>query len=128
VLELKHLAADERFNSGGARAKNVGDLIPQLDEGFARLSLAELGPRLTEADIVWSPLNAPRDVVEDPLALVAGCFVDITDAEGVSYRQPASPARFPGFDDTPGARRHGSASTPARCSPKPATPRPRLTG
>src|SRR5262249_13644338 len=64
-------------------------------------TLEELAPQLTEADIVWSPVNAPRDVVDDPLAIAAGCFVDITDAEGVSYRQPASPARFPGHDDTP---------------------------
>ena len=79
----------------------MGELVGALDEAFARLTLAELGPRLTQADIVWAPLNAPRDAVNDPLVEASGAFVNITDAEGVSYRQPASPARFPGAADGP---------------------------
>jgi len=101
VLEAEHLAADERFASHGARVKNVAAMVEALDEGFARLTLAEVGPRLTAADMVWGPLNYPRDTAADPLAEAAGCFVDITDADGVSFRQPASPARFPGADDGP---------------------------
>ena len=101
ILGMPQLADDPRFASYGARAKNVGALVEALDDGFARMTLAELGPKLTEADLVWGPLNYPRDTVVDPLAETAGCFVDITDADGVAYRQPASPARFPGFDDAP---------------------------
>jgi crotonobetainyl-CoA:carnitine CoA-transferase CaiB-like acyl-CoA transferase len=101
VLGMEHLAHDERFASHGARAKNVAAMVDALDEGFARLTLEEVGARLTAADLVWGPLNYPRDTVNDPLAEAAGCFVDIVDAAGVAYRQPASPARFPGYDDTP---------------------------
>ena len=101
ILGLQALAQDPRFASHGARAKNVAALVEALDAGFARFTLAELAEKLTAADLVWGPLNYPRDTVADPLAETAGCFVDITDAEGASYRQPASPARFPGFDDTP---------------------------
>jgi crotonobetainyl-CoA:carnitine CoA-transferase CaiB-like acyl-CoA transferase len=101
VLGMEALAQDARFATHGARAKNVAALVEALDEGFARLTLAEVGARLTAADMVWGPLNYPRDTVSDPLALAAGCFVDIVDAEGVAYRQPASPARFPGYDDAP---------------------------
>ena len=101
ILGLQDLVEDPRFATNGARAKNVAALVEALDEGFARMTLDELGAKLTEADLVWGPLNYPRDTVADPLAETAGCFVDITDAEGVAYRQPASPARFPGFDDTP---------------------------
>ena len=101
VLEMPHLAADERFADNRARAKNVAALVEALDQGFARLTLDEVGARLTAADMVWGPLNYPRDTAVDPLAEAAGCFVDITDADGVSYRQPASPARFPGADDGP---------------------------
>ena len=86
----------------GARAKNVAAMVEALDEGFARLTLdGARRPKLTAADMVWGPLNYPRDTAADPLAEAAGCFVDITDADGVAYRQPASPARFPGADDTP---------------------------
>jgi crotonobetainyl-CoA:carnitine CoA-transferase CaiB-like acyl-CoA transferase len=101
ILGMEHLAQDARFASYGARAKHVAAMVEALDEGFARLTLAEVGARLTAADMVWGPLNYPRDTAADPLAEAAGCFVDITDADGVEYRQPASPARFAGFDDTP---------------------------
>ena len=98
---MEHLAADPRFSDSRSRAKNVAALVEALDEGFAQLTLDEIGAWLTAADLVWGPLNYPRDTAVDPLAEAAGCFVDITDSEGVSYRQPASPARFPGADDGP---------------------------
>jgi crotonobetainyl-CoA:carnitine CoA-transferase CaiB-like acyl-CoA transferase len=101
VLGMQRLAEDPRFAKHGARAKNVAALVEALDEGFARLTLAEVGARLTAADLIWGPLHYPRDTVEDPIAQAAGCFVDITDADGVTYRQPASPARFGGYDDAP---------------------------
>ena len=101
ILGMPQLADDPRFASYGARAKHVAALVEALDEGFARMTLDELGEKLTAADLIWGPLNYPRDTAVDPLAEAAGCFVDITDAEGVAYRQPASPARFPGYDDAP---------------------------
>jgi crotonobetainyl-CoA:carnitine CoA-transferase CaiB-like acyl-CoA transferase len=101
ILGAPQLADDPRFASHAARAKNVAALVAALDEHFAKVTLAELAPALTKADLVWGPLNYPRDTVADPLAEAAGCFVDITDADGVAYRQPASPARFPCFDDAP---------------------------
>jgi len=101
VVEMEHLADDPRFAHARDRAKNVPALVEALDEGFGRLTLEEIGARLTKADMVWGPLHAPRDTVADPLAEAAGCWVDITDADGVSYRQPASPARFPGAHDGP---------------------------
>lgn len=101
ALGQERLAEDPRFARHRDRAKHVAELVEALDAGFAALTLAEIGPRLTEADMIWAPLNRPRDTVEDPLAIEAGCFVEITDAEGVTYRQPASPARFPGADDGP---------------------------
>jgi len=101
ALEAEELAVDPRFATGSARTKNVADLVTALDEVFARFTLAEITPRLTHTDIVWSPVNAPRDAVDDPIAIAAGCFVDTVDGQGVAMRQPASPARFPGADDGP---------------------------
>ncbi|HEX3919788.1 MAG TPA: CaiB/BaiF CoA-transferase family protein [Caulobacteraceae bacterium] len=101
ALELEHLATDPRFAKHRDRLKNVGEMVDELDAAFARLTCDEVGARLTAADMIWAPLNYPRDTVADPLAQAAGCFVDITDADGIAYRQPASPARFPGADDRP---------------------------
>jgi crotonobetainyl-CoA:carnitine CoA-transferase CaiB-like acyl-CoA transferase len=104
ALGLDALAEDPRFADFRARLKNVGALVEALDEGFAALTLEEAGERLTKADIIWGPLNAPRDVATDPLAEAAGCFVDAVDADGDAFRQPASPARFPGAHDGPKRR------------------------
>ena len=101
VLDMQHLADDERFATHRARVKNTPELVEALDEGFARLTLKEVGERLTKADLVWGPLNYPRDTVKDELALAAGCFAEIEDADGVRYRQPTPPVRFPGYDDRP---------------------------
>ncbi len=101
ILEMEALAEDPRFATHRDRAANTAELVAELDKGFGRFTLAEIGERLTRADMVWGPLNAPRDTVVDPLAIAAGCFVDITDVDGVSYRQPASPVRFPGADTAP---------------------------
>jgi crotonobetainyl-CoA:carnitine CoA-transferase CaiB-like acyl-CoA transferase len=101
ALGMQHLKEDERFATGRARAGNGPALVEALDEGFAQLTLEEVGRRLTAADLVWGPVNSPRETVADPIAEAAGCFVDIVDADGIAYRQPASPARFPGYDDTP---------------------------
>ena len=95
------LAEDERFTSGKGRAHNATALVEALDDGFRELSLAEVGARLTAADVVWAPLQLPRDVVEDPLAHAAGCFVEVEDGLGARFLAPASPARFNGADQTP---------------------------
>jgi crotonobetainyl-CoA:carnitine CoA-transferase CaiB-like acyl-CoA transferase len=101
VLGMEALAHDPRFAHPRERAQNIAALVEALDEGFTRPTLEEVGRRLTRADMIWGPLNLPRDTAADPLAEAAGCFVEITDADGVTFRQPASPARFPGADDGP---------------------------
>ena len=100
---LPGLLDDPRFATAKARGQNGEALVVALDEGFRTLTLAEAGARLTAGDVIWAPLQAPRDVVEDPYALAAGCFVDVEDASGARFRAPASPARFPGADDGPRA-------------------------
>lgn len=93
------LAQDERFKSGKLRAQNAAALVEALDEGFSELTLEEAGARLTASDVVWAPLQAPRDVVDDPFAHAAGCFVEVEDASGARYLAPASPARFHGVPE-----------------------------
>ncbi|MFI4935095.1 MAG: CaiB/BaiF CoA transferase family protein [Caulobacterales bacterium] len=101
AVDLPDLPSDPRFATGRLMRQNTAELVEALDAGFAKFTLAQVGERLTAVDMVWAPLNAPRDVVDDPLAQAAGCFVDVTDASGATFRAPASPARFPGADDGP---------------------------
>ncbi|WP_337188748.1 CoA transferase [Phenylobacterium sp.] len=94
------LITDERFASGKARRQNAVELSAELDAAFATLPMAEIARRLDEADLVWAPLQVPADVASDPQIEAAGCFIDIEDGQGGSYRSVAAPARFPGADQT----------------------------
>ncbi|HEX5776791.1 MAG TPA: CoA transferase, partial [Caulobacteraceae bacterium] len=95
------LVEDPRFGSSRSRRENGAALIAELDAGFAALPYAEVAARLDAADITWAPYQTPREVIEDPQAIAAGCFVETPDGKGGAFRAPAGPARFPGADDGP---------------------------
>jgi crotonobetainyl-CoA:carnitine CoA-transferase CaiB-like acyl-CoA transferase len=67
-----------------------------LDQVFAGMTLAEAGAMLTKADVIWAPMATPAEVVADPMAHEAGCFVETPDGWGGAFAAPASPVRFPG--------------------------------
>ncbi|MDZ4375460.1 MAG: CoA transferase [Phenylobacterium sp.] len=94
------LVTDERFASGKARRQNAAELSAELDAAFAKLPMAEIARRLDAADLAWAPFQLPADVANDPQAEAAGCFVEIQDGQGGSYRSVATPARFPGVDQS----------------------------
>ncbi len=95
------LAGDARFATARARSQNAEACVAALDEGFAAFSLTEAGERLAANDVIWAPVQTPGEVVQDPFAQAAGCFVEVEDADGLRYAAPAAPARFPGADDGP---------------------------
>jgi crotonobetainyl-CoA:carnitine CoA-transferase CaiB-like acyl-CoA transferase len=95
------LVDDPRFASSRSRRENGAALVAELDAGFASLPYAEVAARLDAADITWAPYQTPREVIEDPQAHAAGCFVETPDGHGGTFRAPAGPARFPGADDGP---------------------------
>ncbi len=95
------LATDPRFAKGRDRRTHGAVLVGLLDTAFGEMTLAEVGRRLDEADVVWSPVQTPAEVSADPQAQAAGCFVEIPKADGGTNRSVASPARFPGADDGP---------------------------
>jgi crotonobetainyl-CoA:carnitine CoA-transferase CaiB-like acyl-CoA transferase len=101
AIDQEGLTDEPRFATAKLRRENLEPFMQALDAGFARFTLDEIGERLTATDIIWAPLYAPRDVVADPIAEAAGCFVETSDASGARFRAPASPARFPGADDGP---------------------------
>jgi len=95
------LVDDPRFTSSKLRRENAPALVALFDEGFGALDYEEVERRLNEADLTWAPFQTPAQVVADPQAEAAGCFVDTPDGQGGSFRAPASPARFPGAEDGP---------------------------
>jgi crotonobetainyl-CoA:carnitine CoA-transferase CaiB-like acyl-CoA transferase len=100
VIGRPDLAAEPRFQPPVEDMDAVRELRAILDAGFAGMSFAEAGRRLSEADLAWAPMAGPAEVVRDPQAQAAGCFREVPDAWGGSFRQPSGPVRFPGADET----------------------------
>ena len=96
-----HLVGDPRFETTRLRRENGPALIAELDEGFGALPFEEVARRLNDGDVTWGPYQTPREVVQDPQAQAAGCFVETPDHAGHTFAAPAGPARFPGSDDGP---------------------------
>ena len=95
------LIDDPRFKSDRARRDNTPELVSLLDAGFGAVTYAELARRFVEADLVWAPVQTPAQLVDDPQAQAAGCFVETPDGQGGFFPAPAVPVRFPGSDDGP---------------------------
>jgi crotonobetainyl-CoA:carnitine CoA-transferase CaiB-like acyl-CoA transferase len=90
------LIDDPRFSSDRLRNTNCPELVELLDEAFGKLPYEEMARRFTEADLVWSPVQTPAQLAEDPQAHAAGCFVQTPDRKGDTFEAPAVPVRFPG--------------------------------
>lgn len=79
----------------------VREVRARLGGLFGDLTLAEVGDLLGRADIIWAPMASLADVVADPTAQEAGCFVETPDGWGGSFKAPAAPVRFPGVATGP---------------------------
>lgn len=95
------LAEDPRFSTARLRRENAAALVDALDAAFAALDYEEAAAALDAGDVTWAPWRTPRDLVDDPQAAAAGCFVQTPDGHGGSFPAPAGPARFPGAEDGP---------------------------
>ena len=95
------VATDPRFAPPIADLDVVRELRAIVDDAYGRLTLAEVGERLTAQDVAWAPLASLDEVVSDPLAHAAGCFTTTPDHQGGGFAAPSTPIRFPGMDHAP---------------------------
>ncbi|HEY2482930.1 MAG TPA: CaiB/BaiF CoA-transferase family protein, partial [Caulobacteraceae bacterium] len=101
AIERPDLLADARFAPPIADLEVVRELRGVLDQVFSGFTLAEIGERLSRADLIWAPMATLAEVAADPQAAAAGCFTTTRDRFGGAFPAPASPARFPGLATTP---------------------------
>lgn len=94
ALDCPELAEEPPFETQESRLAHSAELTARLDAIFQKFSFDEAGRRLTEADIVWSPVQTPAEVVADPQARAAGCFIEVSDGHGGRFESPAPPVRF----------------------------------
>ncbi len=86
---------DPRFSSHYKRAENRAELIKILDAEFAKRSLKEWEAILTREDVWYCPTQSLQDLVEDPQAQHAGCFMDLPTEDG-PIKAPSGPCDFSG--------------------------------
>ena len=100
VIARPDLVNDPRFIPPVEDMDAVRELRAIIDAGFARMTLAEAGAKMTDADLAWAPLATPAEVANDPQAWAAGCFQSVPDNFGGTFTQPAAPIRFSGAPQT----------------------------
>lgn len=96
ALRRDDLLTDARFATSKARRQNGPALVAALDEAFAAFDLAEIGPRLDQANIVWSPMQTPAEAASDPQLRAAGGVSVIEYPDGRRQETPSTPLRFDG--------------------------------
>ena len=101
ALGVEHLTEDPRFARAKGRRENGADLVPLLDEAFARLTLDQARAALDAEEMIWAPILTAEESVADPQAIAAGVIVQTPLPGGGTFPAPASPIRFPGADDGP---------------------------
>ncbi len=102
VIGKPELETDPRFDNPKNRRANAAELVDILDAVFLEHDLEYWRGKLDAEDMIWAPLLRPGDVYKDPQAKAAGAYVEVPEEDGSgTYLSPASPVRFPGFDDTP---------------------------
>ncbi|TAJ71901.1 MAG: CoA transferase [Phenylobacterium sp.] len=95
ALDRPEILAEPRYDPPVTDMDTVREIRAVVDEAFARMTLAEVGERLTAGDLAWAPMGTLAELAEADFARDAGCFEVVDDGWGVPCRVPASPARFP---------------------------------
>jgi crotonobetainyl-CoA:carnitine CoA-transferase CaiB-like acyl-CoA transferase len=95
ALDRADLAADERFVDAKARLANSEALVAELDRVFATFERDDLTAHFDAHDVWWAPINSIFDVIDDPQAIAAGAFVDMTPQPGEApFRAVNGPVDF----------------------------------
>ena len=95
AIDRPETVADPRFEQPILDLEIVREARAICDEGFARFTLEEIGERLNSLDVAWGPLGTLSEHAASERAELAGCFVELEDGLGGSFRAPATPVRFP---------------------------------
>jgi crotonobetainyl-CoA:carnitine CoA-transferase CaiB-like acyl-CoA transferase len=95
AIGLAELGTEERFIPPIQDPANLVLLRGLVDEAFARLTLDEARERLRRNDVIHATLQTLGEAAESAVSNDAGCFVDVEDGWGGTFRTIATPIRFP---------------------------------
>jgi CoA:oxalate CoA-transferase len=102
ALGIEELRDDPRFNSIEARGRNARDLIAVLDDRFASKPREEWMKILKQEGCIFTPVQAPLEVTNDPQAMANDYFIQVDHPEWGKLKV----AGFPwDFSETPASWR-----------------------
>jgi crotonobetainyl-CoA:carnitine CoA-transferase CaiB-like acyl-CoA transferase len=100
AIERPELGDDPRFVDLFARVVNAAALVELLDDVFATRSAAEWAEVFDREGVWWAPVQAVDELVHDPQAAAAGCFIGSGEDD---HRVVATPVDFGTTRWSPGA-------------------------
>ena len=106
------LLDDPRFVDIASRKAHSAELIAELDAEFAERTFEEWKQLLSGLDAPWAPVQAVRELIDDPQVMANGYVAEVESGSGVSYRLPNVPVQFDGQPAQSCAARRSTASTP----------------
>lgn len=95
AIGVPELGTDPRYIPPIKDPADLETLRGLVDAAFARLTLAEARERLRTHDVIHATLQTLGEAAESDLSNDAGCFVDVEDGWGGTFRTIAAPIRFP---------------------------------
>ncbi|MGH1491762.1 MAG: CaiB/BaiF CoA transferase family protein [Acidimicrobiales bacterium] len=85
---------DPRFNSIEQRRDNSAELVTLMDEALALKSRDEWAVTFDEHEVWWAKVQTTMEMLNDPQARLAGCYVETPTADGETVDMVATPVDF----------------------------------
>ncbi len=95
AIDRPEILAEPRFEPPVTDLEVTREIRAMCDAAFGNMTLAEAGGRLEAVDLAWAPLGTLEELAASEMAEAAGCFIEVEDGWGGSFRAPAAPVRFP---------------------------------
>jgi crotonobetainyl-CoA:carnitine CoA-transferase CaiB-like acyl-CoA transferase len=94
VIEMETLEKDPRFDSVESRMENQSLLFNILEDVFRKKDLAEWKERLDKVDLLWSPIQSPKEVIEDPQVIANDIIVPFEHPDYGSIKVVSNPIKL----------------------------------
>ena len=101
ALGREEWITDERLKDARSRFRLMHELVPAIDETLSKKSRDEWGKIFDEAGLIWGPVLALQEVVDDAQAAAIGLFPELDDEHIGRYRTVNIPMRFRDADVGP---------------------------
>jgi len=94
ALERPDLLDDPRFADARIRFENRRDCIQEIRTSFAAHNLDYWTGRFSKIEGVWSVVQSPLELHDDPQVIANSYVTDVTNAAGTTYTLAANPVQY----------------------------------